>query len=415
MIRIFLFFLFYILYSDITAQLRIDTSKTIDLLVNKYFVNTNKGVQIDKIKFIGTKRAIGFFNCEYKYNRLIEKGIILSTGNVINAIGPNNKNNSGVNNYFRGDSELEKLSKEKSFDAAIIEFEFIPLTDSISFNYIFASEEYPEYVFKGVNDVFAFFVKNLSTNEVKNIALLPLTNEPVSIDNINSQINKEYYIHNESWDNQNILKWENDLEKGELAYLFQFDGLTKILTAGCKVVPFNNYLFKISISDIGDGVFDSWVLLEANSFISNGKRAKPNQNQIKNYLNKCFPESEILFSNYTSKISLISDIKFAHDIYKIPPETLPLINYIYQLLDYTNLHLEIHGYADDVGTDQYNLSLSRKRANSVAEYLISKGINKNRLEIYAEGELKNFNSSASDEKSIEKNRAGNRKVEFIFK
>jgi len=46
----------------------------------------------------------------------------------------------------------------QTFDASILEFDFIPQSDTLKFNYIFGSEEYPEYVNSGYNDVFGFFI-----------------------------------------------------------------------------------------------------------------------------------------------------------------------------------------------------------------------------------------------------------------
>src|SRR5690606_26124376 len=81
-------------------------------------------------------------------------------------------------------------------DACVIEFDFIPSSENIAFGFVFGSEEYPEYVNSVFNDVFAFIVTNTSTNEKFNIAHLPATGEPVTVNNVNHLKNQEYFIDN---------------------------------------------------------------------------------------------------------------------------------------------------------------------------------------------------------------------------
>src|SRR5690606_19343367 len=124
--------------------------------------------------------------------------------------------------------------------AAILEFDFIPTGDSVKFRYSFGSEEYPEYVNAGVNDAFAFFLSGPDpaggsyTN--KNVALIPGTSTPVSIDNVNAGANATYYRSNTT----NTINC-------------QFDGFTKVLYALEKVVCGQTYHIKIAIADGGDG------------------------------------------------------------------------------------------------------------------------------------------------------------------
>ncbi|NJK93849.1 MAG: hypothetical protein HC905_02000 [Bacteroidales bacterium] len=81
---------------------------------------------------------------------------MLSTGDIWDATGPNRTSGMGNNHFFAGDKDLETLANGKTFDAAVLEFDFSANSDSMSFDYVFASEEYPEYANKGLNDVFAF-------------------------------------------------------------------------------------------------------------------------------------------------------------------------------------------------------------------------------------------------------------------
>ncbi len=143
------------------------------------------------------------------------------------------------------------MTKE-TYNAAIFKFDFIPQESPISFTYIFGSEKYQEYVNAGYNDIFAFFVSGPNPsggnyNNV-NIALIPGTTIPVSIDNVNSGSYSQYYINNDGFPSQPV-----------------FDGFTTPLTAQLNVIPCQTYHMKIAIADAGDGIFDSGVFLKRNS------------------------------------------------------------------------------------------------------------------------------------------------------
>ncbi len=206
------------------------------------------------IKYTGDSNAIGYFSGGDE-NLLFESGIVLSSGDVKNAKGPNISESTATGFNTKGDSDLEKLvSGYKTKDAAVLEFDFIPFSDTIVFQYIFASEEYPEFVASSYNDVFAFFLsgKNPDGGKYKNvnIAVLPNTTIPVSINNVNSLKNSNYYKNNTGGLN------------------IEYDGLTIPLTAKAKVVSGEKYHIKIAISDVSDTNLDSGVFLKATSFHS---------------------------------------------------------------------------------------------------------------------------------------------------
>ena len=84
-----------------------------------------------------------------------------------------------------GDSDLSNIAGTQSYDACIVEFDSVPFNDTIQISYIFASEEYPEFVNSGYNDAFAFFISGPGISGTQNIARLPGTTTPVSINNVN--------------------------------------------------------------------------------------------------------------------------------------------------------------------------------------------------------------------------------------
>jgi hypothetical protein len=180
-----------------------------------------------------------------------DEGIVLSTGAIGNIIGPNSvSNKTSINSELSGDIHLNSLinndeTQYNTYDATVLEFDFVPNADEITFQYQFASEEYNEFVEQAFNDVFGFFVNGV------NIALIPETTLSVAINNINLNDYSEYYINN-----------ENKLLNTEM------DGMTVLLTAKAAVNKEKPNHIKLAIADSGDRSFDSNVLIKTGSFIS---------------------------------------------------------------------------------------------------------------------------------------------------
>jgi len=248
---LFLLFIFSNINSLLFSQITIDkTNYTTEQLVKEILISGS--IEISNIKFTGNPDAIGYFSGG-EVGICFESGIILSTGDVKNAKGPNDSNNTYSTFDSGSDVDLEKLvAGHYTTDAAVLEFDFIPKMDSVRFQYIFASEEYPEYVEAGYNDVFAFFLsgKNPKGGNYNNlnIALVPETSTPVTIDNVNSFKNSKFYTDNSGGKN------------------IEYDGLTTTLTAQAVVIKGEKYHIKIAICDVGDGNYDSGVFLKATSF-----------------------------------------------------------------------------------------------------------------------------------------------------
>lgn len=239
----------------VTAQLSVNTAQTPTQLVQNVLVGT--GVTVSNVTYTGTAGAIGHFQTGATPTNLgFGAGVIMSSGlvNSSPSIGSSVTNFASTDNSSGTDANLQTLTPDDVEDAAILQFDFVPLSDTIKFRYVFASEEYPEFVNSSVNDVFGFFVSGPNpmggTYTNRNIALIPGTSQPVSIDNINLGTFPQYYI-----DNQGI-------NGGTIVY----DGFTKVFTAWCVVVPCLQYHIKLAIGDAGDGIYDSGVFLEANSF-----------------------------------------------------------------------------------------------------------------------------------------------------
>lgn len=248
-----------IITASINAQLITTNTMTPTQLVNNILLGS--GVTASNIVFTGNAKQYAAFNATSSTSLGIATGVLLSTGNVLtsSANGPQGPNNSGstTTDWFgAGDALLDAVSGVTTFDAAVLEFDFVPLGDSVKFRYCFGSEEYPEFVNAGVNDAFAFFLSGPNpfggTYVDKNIALIPGTTTPVSIDNVNATSNSTFYRSNTPVPTINC----------------EFDGFTKVLYALEKVSCGQTYHIKIAIADGGDGAWDSGVFLEGGSFSS---------------------------------------------------------------------------------------------------------------------------------------------------
>lgn len=257
-LQIFTLLFSLLLTTSLKSQLTTTQTLTPQQLVQNVLLGA--GVTASNITFTGNTNQIAKFLATTSTSLGIPSGVYLSTGHASTSSpngpqGPNNSPSTGTDWLGAGDVLLDGISGVQTFDAGILEFDFIPTGDSIKFKYCFGSEEYPEFVNAGVNDAFAFFLSGPNpgggTYTNKNIALLPGTNTAVSIDNVNANLNASYYRSNTG----NVIDCE-------------FDGFTKVLYALEKVVCGQTYHIKIAIADGGDGIYDSGVFLEGGSFSS---------------------------------------------------------------------------------------------------------------------------------------------------
>lgn len=183
----------------------------------------------------------------------INQGLVLTTGSADQIAGPV-WNMASIMHSYPGDADLEaSIGLSPTYDACVLEFDCVPAGDTLLFNFAFGSEEYPEYVNSGFNDVFAIYLSGPGFIPAQNVAAIP-DGTPVAINNVNAGLNAAYFVDNETAQGQ------------ELAY----DGYTTNLTAFAVVVPNNSYHFKMAVADAMDGIMDSGVLLEAFSFRSTG-------------------------------------------------------------------------------------------------------------------------------------------------
>ncbi|MBK6997630.1 MAG: choice-of-anchor L domain-containing protein [Lewinellaceae bacterium] len=121
----------------------------------------------------------------------------MATGGIGIAPGPNDSDGASAG-YGIGssDGDLQSLTNGALFDLASIEFDFTPTQSPLTFEYVFASEEYCEYVNTQFNDVFGFFISGPGISGTQNLAVVPSTNTPITINTINHLANSGFYLHN---------------------------------------------------------------------------------------------------------------------------------------------------------------------------------------------------------------------------
>lgn len=209
------------------------------------------GVTISNVTYTGAFAASGYFTGGAAAGLGIDKGIVLTSGYANNLNGTSNTSDEITgDNGLAGYGALNGLIPGYStHDATVLEFDFVSEGSTAYFNYAFGSDEYNEWVGSAYNDVFGFFFQD------NNIALIPGTSTPVSINNVNGGSYSTYFN-------------TNDPTNGiPTPYAFEYDGFTDMFTASMTgLTAGQTYHIKLAIADAGDWVLDSGVFLQAGSF-----------------------------------------------------------------------------------------------------------------------------------------------------
>ncbi|MEM6398214.1 MAG: choice-of-anchor L domain-containing protein [Bacteroidota bacterium] len=247
-------------------ELTLDPNFTAEELVKDVFASGTCET-ISNISPIGNEDGIGYFEAPEGLLGF-SRGIILSTGPIGNAAGPNNSGEtSGDLGGMVNDPDLDIVSDRPLNDRVGISFDFVPLQEEVTFRYVFASEEFCEFANSEYNDVFGFFVSGPGldgpySNDGVNVALIPETNQPVAINSINHLVNSEFYLPNEVPNDRDFCGLDPLVDGRNIEY----DGQTVVLTATLDLIPCERYEIRLVISDVADENYDSAVFLEAGSF-----------------------------------------------------------------------------------------------------------------------------------------------------
>ena len=262
----------------VTKGSQLPAGWTADSLVRNILLG--EGVVVSNVRF---NNSSGVINCDAigKFttgstptNLGMTDGIIIGSGGVQMAVA--NYTDAGYvasNCNSPSCPPLQNIVSASLNDIAILEFDFVPITDSIQFEYVFGSEEYPVYVCSEFNDVFGFFITGQNPVEGqpdynnKNIALLPNSNIPITINTVNGgSADGDYgwYMYEEyNCDSTNSEYFVNNNEQ-----FIEYNGFTVVLTASASVVPNTSYHLMMAIGDAFDDILDSGVFLKARSLSS---------------------------------------------------------------------------------------------------------------------------------------------------
>ncbi len=191
-------------------------------------------------------------------------GVLLSSGFTGKAVTGNNPSDDmwGNSQPAESDPDLVILANNTINDKSVLEFDFVPQTDVVTFRYVFGSIEFDQYC-SSINDAFGLFLSGPGisgglgfVNDAVNIALLPNSTNYVNIFNICAADQGNL--------GNGIYSWWNDKKDN-----FSYNRLTHVFSASYTVVCNQTYHMKFAIGDASDGVLDSGVFLEQNSFSSN--------------------------------------------------------------------------------------------------------------------------------------------------
>jgi gliding motility-associated-like protein len=214
------------------------------------------GITVSNANFVGDPMAIGEFGSGINDPGLgIPSGVVMASGSVVDVAGLNGDFASTIIGSA-GEPYLAALAGEISNDAIVLEFDFVPNADFVSFKYVFGSEEYPEWVCSAFNDMFAFTIAGVTVPLPEtNIALIPGTGIGVGINTINDDPLcggdfSAFYVDNTI---------------GTASQYCVYDGLTTVLIAESQVICGETYRLRLMLSDGGDSSFDSGCFIEENS------------------------------------------------------------------------------------------------------------------------------------------------------
>ncbi|SHM43457.1 T9SS type B sorting domain-containing protein [Flavobacterium xinjiangense] len=258
-----------------TAQsISVNDSYTAQQLVENVLVNNSSCVSISNPIATGDnstpgKRSYGYFNNQGGSFPFTE-GVLLSTWSSTNSEAPYVANvPAGDSNAWLGDSDLNTVLGKSTLNATVLEFDFTPLTNFLSFDYIFASNEYQSFFPCSYSDAFAFLIKEAgSAGPYQNLAIIPNTTTPVSSTNVHPLITP---VNPPPAFGINGCPAINDAFFGAFntsSSPINYAGQTVVLNAKTTVIPNKKYHIKLVIADNESTTFNSAVFIKAGSFTS---------------------------------------------------------------------------------------------------------------------------------------------------
>jgi len=283
-------------FSKISAQnISVNSNTTPTDLIENILINSSC-ITIENVTASGNptpgRQSYGSFTAGSNFP--FSGGLVLSTSSSIRAEGPYNQSDSKGEQVsgWNGDADMDKvLQITNSRQATVLEFDFTALTNSISFNYIFASNEYQSYFPCEFSDGFAFLIKEAgSADAYKNLAILPNSTTAVSAITVHPKVDpviingvpKGCEASNEAYYNG----------YNSPSSPINYAGQTVVMNASTDVIPNKKYHLKLVIADDETRQFNSAVFIEAGSFVTRinfgEDRTRANNSPV------CFGENYVL-------------------------------------------------------------------------------------------------------------------------
>ncbi len=375
--RIVILLILFALSVNSNAQIKVKVEND-SIIPPSNFSNflASSGIKQITSEFVGNPSSIGFFT-----NGItsigFDSGIVLTTGLAEQVVGPNSRANAGANfsNHFFSDGDIPLPTG--LCDGVSLTIDFIANRDSVCLDYVFGSEEYPEFVAKEYGDMVGIYIYplNQKTNKFKNLAILP-DKSPVHINYLNANKNAGWFVRNDDHSCENY-------------HEIELDGYSKPLFAGCKVKPGIPYRLKIILADAGDCEYDSGIFLRAVSFKTATKPLKKKKSAVKSasYVVE-FPYNE----------SILSEESMLH-----------LIKHMDLMRNRTFDSIQITGHTEPFGLEKNNMHLGLERAKTIDNLLITYGVKAVKTKTTTKGSARPL-SKNKDKTS----RALNRRVEIIY-
>jgi hypothetical protein len=249
-----LFIISFLAFANLSnAQFSVDSATNQVSAVEDLFLAN--GIFVNNIGFIGDSAQLGILFDGDSVNLGVESGIVLSTG-IAASVSNGSNMSGGAWSSPSQNSDLSALTGFSTYDLAQLDFDFLATVDSMTFQFVFGSNEYPEWVGSSFNDIFGFFVSGPGitgaySNQAVNIAVVPGTNEIVSINTINGNTNSNLFIDNSNFTIPSLY----------------CDGYTVPMFATIGGLSVGEaYHITLAIADASDAALDSWVFLGGNSF-----------------------------------------------------------------------------------------------------------------------------------------------------
>lgn len=287
------------------------TTYTTDQLVEEILITGC--LEAENVEYHGDPSAIAYFEGgEGTFG--MASGVVMGTGSAVFLTGQGDQTVSGFETTQTDvESDLSDISvlnegSPDMHDECIIEFDFIPSSDTTEFDFVFASKEYPSYEHSQYNDVFAFFVSGPGINgpyadNAINVALVPGTTDPITISTINGPV-----ADGGSGDNPAFFAEYT----GGSAPNFNVGGYTIPITAiMAGLTPCETYHIKFAIADAADGSLNSYVFFEESSFSSGGDVAMSNVSNVgaqSDIYEGC--ENYYIFNRLDTSASALQDTAF---------------------------------------------------------------------------------------------------------